>query len=535
MAADDRSFRQVLTGERFAYGVELVTTRGPSAPDAPAKPVELGEALAGDARLGWLSVTDNAGGHPALSSDAVARTLRQRCPNVVVHLTCKDLNRNGIESLAWRLASEGLTDVLALTGDYPTEGYNGLAKPVFDLDSTALVSLLHAMNQGLEVPGRKGPVQLPKTDFFIGCAVSPFKSHEAELLPQYRKLLRKVACGADWVIPQLGYDMRKFHEVQLLLAWAGLDRPVVGNVYVLNKTVAGMFNRNAIPGCVVSDELMALVERHAGGPDKGRRFFQELAARQLAVFRGLGFAAGYLGGIHKPDAFTEIVDLAESYGSDDWMDFARELQYPQPDEFYLFERDEATGLGQAGQLNRAYLQSLDKPRRTRNVTLGYRLSRRMHDRFFTPGGMAFALGGRIYGRLDGHDGFVGRGLHAFERAVKALGYGCRDCGDCSLPDCAYLCPMASCSKCGRNGPCGGSRDGICELQDKTCLWVRAYERLKYHRQTDRMLQGPPVYSDAALQDTSSWANTFLRRDHHAKTASGQPEQPNGKDGQRDGH
>ena len=59
------------------------------------------------------------------------------------------------------------------------------------------------------------------------------------------------------------------------------------------------------------------------GPDKGKKFCQELAAKQLAVFKGLGFAAGYLGGIHKADGFGPIIELAESYGADDWKQFIR--------------------------------------------------------------------------------------------------------------------------------------------------------------------------------------------------------------------
>ena len=69
----------------------------------------------------------------------------------------------------------------------------------------------------------------------------------------------------------------------------------------LTKGVAKLFNSGKLAGCVVSDELLATIEKYAAGPDKGQKFFQELAAKQLAVFKGLGFAAGYLGGIAKAD------------------------------------------------------------------------------------------------------------------------------------------------------------------------------------------------------------------------------------------
>ena len=115
-----------------------------------------------------------------------------------MHLTCKDANRSGLESAAWRYASEGFDNILAITGDYPTGGFGGPAAPVFDLDSVGLIAMLRAMNDGLNIPGRRGNVEtLPKTNFFIGCVVSPFKRYERELMPQYFKLVRKLAAGAS--------------------------------------------------------------------------------------------------------------------------------------------------------------------------------------------------------------------------------------------------------------------------------------------------------------------------------------------------
>ena len=102
-----------------------------------------------------------------------------------------------------------------------------------------------------------------------------------------------------------------------------------------------------------------------------------------------------------------------------------------------------------------------------------------------------------------------------ERESKRLLYGCQDCGDCSLPDCAYLCPRHACSKASRNGPCGGSAKGRCELDDKECFWARVYERLKAYGESEQMLDGPVVIYNPQLKNTSSWANFYLDRDHSA--------------------
>ena len=511
------TFRELLNSGQFGYGAEVVTTRGLEPADPPGNLASFARALLSDARIGWISITDNPGGGPMLPPDWLAGLVADRRGRVVLHLTCKDLNRSGLEAAAWRYASEGFNDILAITGDYPTGGFGGLAEPVFDFDSVGLITLLQAMNRGLEVPGRGGKTEtLAKTDFFIGCAVSPFKRYERELLPQYYKLVRKIAAGARWVIPQLGYDMRKFNEVKLFLEARGVSVPLIGNVYLLSRGVAKLFNSGKLAGCVVSDRLLETIQRYAAGPDKGKRFCQELAAKQLAVFKGLGFAAGYLGGIHKADGFGPIIDLAESYKPNDWRDFVHEIQFSQPDEFFLFEHDIGSGLGQADRINREYLETLKHPPKSKEVTLGYQLSRKVHGWAFTRDKALYPLLKRIYARWDKKPGFLSRMAYRIEGASKLAMYGCRDCGDCSLPDCAYLCPKKWCSKCGRNGPCGGSAGGRCELDDKECFWARVYERLKYYGESEEMFEGPVTIYNASLKETSSWANTFLDRDHNAK-------------------
>ncbi|MEI7553294.1 MAG: methylenetetrahydrofolate reductase C-terminal domain-containing protein, partial [Verrucomicrobiota bacterium] len=97
----------------------------------------------------------------------------------------------------------------------------------------------------------------------------------------------------------------------------------------------------------------------------------------------------------------------------------------------------------------------------------------------------------------------------------SLMFGCQDCGDCSLPDIAFLCPESSCAKNQRNGPCGGTRDGRCEVEDFDCIWSRAYDRLKHEGRTEELLAHAPVIQDQSLRGTSSWANTWLGRDHLA--------------------
>ena len=147
------------------------------------------------------------------------------------------------------------------------------------------------------------------------------------------------------------------------------------------------------------------------------------------------------------------------------------------------------------------------------MNFNYRLSRCVHATAFNRGHGLYGLMQRIFRRWDAKPGLLGRLSYVIEKASKHVLYGCQDCGDCSLPDCAYLCPMGSCSKHSRNGPCGGSANGRCELDDKECFWARVYQRLKYYGESQGMLERPVVIYNAKLKHTSAWANTYLDRDH----------------------
>jgi hypothetical protein len=56
---------------------------------------------------------------------------------------------------------------------------------------------------------------------------------------------------------------------------------------------------------------------------------------------------------------------------------------------------------------------------------------------------------------------------------------CQACGDCALGYTGGICPITACGKGLLNGPCGGAKDGKCEVDtEKDCGWIKIYERLK---------------------------------------------------------
>ena len=110
------------------------------------------------------------------------------------------------------------------------------------------------------------------------------------------------------------------------------------------------------------------------------------------------------------------------------------------------------------------------------MPLKYRFSRQPARRGVRAGGAALPGGRAFYPRSKGPP--ARKVAHVLEQAAKVPLFGCRDCGDCSLPEIAYVCPESQCAKNQRNGPCGGTRESLCEVYDSECIWSQAYERLK---------------------------------------------------------
>jgi len=497
----------------FLIGAELVSIRGSMAEEIAVKARTFANELIDCDEIDWVSITDNAGGNPQLAPQALGKPILYAGKEVVIHLTCKDMNRNGLESEAWSLNSEGFHNILAMTGDYPNGGNEGKAKPVFDIDSVGLISMLGQMNKGFHHHygmSDSKPRRLEKTNFNIGAVTTNFKLFEGEVMPQYHKLKKKIECGANFIINQIGYDSRKQDELKKYMNHHGMnDTPLIGNTYVLNPRVAKIFYEKKIPGVVVSDELMDLCLKQGTSPDKGISFFYEFAAKQIAVFKGLEYKGVYLGGVYNFSSIERILEIEKSFSPDDWKIFAKEISYSRPDEFYYYAKNVKSGLA-------------DAPKRDKNVKgnsssgFSYAFSKWMHKIMFTNGKPIAKLGASAC-RKSKNPKQGPKLLRAMESFSKRVMFDCKDCGDCSLYEIAFLCPESFCAKNQRNGPCGGTREGKCEVAGfGDCIWLKAYERLKNDGKENQLLDHAPVVQDQGLRGTSSWANHWLEKDHYYK-------------------
>ncbi|OGR00207.1 MAG: hypothetical protein A2511_03185 [Deltaproteobacteria bacterium RIFOXYD12_FULL_50_9] len=491
---------------RFCLTFELVPSRGGRS-KAHSLALDFARRLAADGRIQAVSITENAGGHAALSPEVLGKEIRDMGLDVIVHFSCKDKNRNQMESLLFAWDRIGLHNLLVITGDYPKEGYRGVPKPVFDLGSVHALDLISRMNQGIFwSKAEKTHASPPKpTSFLKGVAVSPFKHLESELMMQYFKLHRKLAAGADYVITQVGFDARKFHELLLYIRRHDLNIPMLGNVFVPNMVVAGLMHRGEIPGCVIPDALYAIMQQEAASPDKGKKARLIRAAKLLAVLKGMGYSGAHIGGPGLSYDDMDFLLTSSEHYAPQWRELIGDISFGHPEGFYYFEKDAASGLNLPIPTVRSSA--------IQGKQIGFILACHMHQLFFNEQGLFFSSLKSACLTLE--ESRLAHSLDRFEHLIKFLGFGCRNCGDCTLAELAFLCPQAGCAKYLLNGPCGGSCDGWCEVYPgkRRCFFVRVYERLKSVKLEDGMAKGFVPPRNWALNQTSSWVNFFERRDH----------------------
>lgn len=489
-------FPEALREGRFCYVVELVA----SALKREAQVLEVASRLAGLPDVVAGSITSYAGGSIGHDPIRVGTAARARGLTPNIHVTCVSEDRHGLTKTLEDLHALGIENIFALTGDYPKTA--SAQPPVFDLDSVQLVRLIADLR-------RQGMA------FHIAVAVSPFKYVESDCVYQYLKLEKKIAAGADCAITQVGWDSRKFRELMSYLRERDLRIPVLGNVYALGVRAAEKMAQGEPPGCWVSPALLQRVREESTRPDKGLGARLERAARLVAVLRGLGYAGAYIGGTHDAEQVAWIIRRGAELAPR-WEELAEELDFGAADGFYLYESTRSSAPF-------ASAPSIADPprvehRRAPATGSGGRLVPRLLDLMgrlapVTRDTWLYRVLRALAGWADRRPR-VAAGVERLELLVKEPLFGCQTCGNCVLSYMEYVCPQ-TCPKQMRNGPCGGTSFGHCEVIDQPCIWGAVYERAKAQaRVPDLRVYIPPP--DRSLQGTSSWINYLLERDRRPR-------------------
>jgi methylenetetrahydrofolate reductase (NADPH) len=413
----------------------------------------------------------------------------------VPHISCKDQNANSLVSMLVGMRDSGVDSLLILTGDKPIT-----ASSVFDVDSIGLLQVIRDMNNEGYLKAR--PQDLNKVhQFFPGVAVSPFKYTEQSQMQQYYKMEKKIACGAKFLVTQVGWDWKKSQELFKYIDNHKIDIPIFGNVFVLSTMTAAprLMHDAKLTGCFVSDEFLAKMY------SENLSQHIERAAQQVAMYKAIGAAGVDIGGVSNFETFAVILKRAAEIG-DGWGQYKDNLYWPAKKAFYLYDDSGRERI-------------LSKPK----ATLHHKFFNFMHRAILNPDYSGFKMfkGTMAALGMEKGEGAMYKLFHANESAFKYLIFDCEGCGDCYLPENFGLCSMGGCEKGLANAPCGdATADGKCGNNlERVCIGELIYNAAASEQygitKLRRTINKPRI---KALDNTASILNYLFGKDHTMKNA-----------------
>lgn len=444
-----------------------------------------------------LTCTQSPGGAPGIEpatilSFALKNDLLGEL-DFIPHVSCKDQNKDSILASLMGFKFEGIESLLVITGDKPLK-----SKKVFDLESVGCLDMISDINAQSYMQAKADQLDSVH-QFYPAAAVSPFKYVEASQMQQYYKMEKKIACGAGFLITQVGWDWKKSVELMTYLKERQIDTPVFGNVFFLSSTTAAprLMNTLKLPGCFVSDDLLAKVNSETLDDHIER------AAQQVAMYKSIGAAGVDVGSVHDLEMFKKIMNRAAEIG-DGWEQYKDNLCWPDKYPFYLYDEN--------GNRN-----PLSKPKKK----FSQKYFEFMHKAILDEehfGFHAFKKTMKCLGAEKG-EGFVYKSFNTMEKGAKYILFDCEECGDCFLPEHFGLCTMGGCEKGLANVPCGDSTvDGMCGNNlDRVCIGEAVYNSAAATDDGIAQWLGticPP--RDIKLDRTSSILNYLFGIDHTKK-------------------
>jgi len=269
------AFEERLRSGRFAITAEIAPPASCDADDLRRK----AEKLVGLADA--VNVTDGAGARAAMSALAAATILRGMGIAPILQLACRDKNRIALQGELMGAAALGIRNLLLLTGDDPKAGDQPDTKPVFDINSNALIETARRLRDEGTLPnGRKVG---GKAAFFLGAADVPIDPPAGW---QPNALAAKVKSGAQFAQTQFCMDAGIVRRYVGALEAAGLGRgqlAILIGVTPLRSAKSAAWMKSHLFGTIIAEAYISRIEAAADPAREGIRICTELIDELAAI------------------------------------------------------------------------------------------------------------------------------------------------------------------------------------------------------------------------------------------------------------
>lgn len=266
--------QQAFENGQFGITAEMAPPKGADF----SHEMKLAEYLRG--RVHGINVTDMQSACIKASSLGLCIKLKQAGLEPILQMTGRDRSRIAIMGEFLTAASFGIDSMLALTGDHTVVGDCKESKPVFDLDSCGILSMLTEMEAtGKDCGGNDLTGETPK--FYKGASVTPVYE---PLELQINKLKKKVDCGAKYVQTQGIFELDSLKRFMDAVDKANIDVKVMAGIIPLKAAGMAKYMNASVPGIAVPDDQIArLAAAAAEGKEKGVKGLPMQAGIEMAA------------------------------------------------------------------------------------------------------------------------------------------------------------------------------------------------------------------------------------------------------------
>lgn len=243
----------------------------------------------------FVSVTYGAGGSNSKKNLEIASYLQNKCGiEALAHLTSVGLQKEALSETCKALASENISNILALRGDRP----QAMTDKQYDQRS------FHYANEMITFLKEN-------TSFCLGAACYPEKHFEADSLQSdLLHMKNKAACGADFFISQLFLDNDKFYRLMETSTLMGITAPISAGIMPITSakqlgTIVSM------SGTSVPKRLSDLIAKYGDHPSDMKRAGIEYAINQINDILSHGVSGIHIYTMNKPETAETIMKAVQ--------------------------------------------------------------------------------------------------------------------------------------------------------------------------------------------------------------------------------
>jgi methionine synthase / methylenetetrahydrofolate reductase(NADPH) len=265
-----------LRQSEFVVSVEIDPPRGGNSHAM----LELARALKESGHVDVVDVNDNPRARARMNGLIASATIERATGlETIPHLTPRDTSIAGLESMLLGAHSDGIRNILAVTGDPPEAGDYPGARGVYEVDSIGLSQVITRMNAGEDFNGRE--IDAP-TSFFLGVAVNPAAD---DLEYELERFERKLEAGAKFAMTQVLFDL-SYLEAFLQRLGGSCPIPLLVGIFYVRSYQLALRLHNEVPGIVVPEHVQQrLLDAGPDAGETGLAIARELleASREVAA------------------------------------------------------------------------------------------------------------------------------------------------------------------------------------------------------------------------------------------------------------